>query len=47
MIPLTDQNLAYKYIGIDIHHKFNWNYSIEKRINGGWKAYYGLKIIVN
>ena len=23
---------------IDIHHKLNWNYTIEKRINGGWKA---------
>ena len=23
-----------KYLGIDIHHKLNWNYSIEKRING-------------
>jgi hypothetical protein len=34
---------SYKYIGIDIHHKLNWNYSIEKRINGGWKAYYGLE----
>ena len=30
---------SYKYLGIDIHHKLNWNYSIEKRINGGWKAY--------
>ena len=25
---------SYKYLGIDIHHKLNWNYSIEKRING-------------
>jgi hypothetical protein len=33
---------SYKYLGIDIHHKRKWNYSIEKRINGGWKAYYGL-----
>jgi hypothetical protein len=32
-----------KYFGIDIHHKINWNYSIEKRIIGGWKAYYGLE----
>ena len=32
-----------KYLGIDIHHKLNWNYSIEKRIIGGWKAYYGLE----
>jgi hypothetical protein len=34
---------SYKYLRIDIHHKLNWNYSIEKRINGGWKAYYGLE----
>ena len=26
---------SYKYLGIDIHQKLNWNYSIEKRINGG------------
>jgi hypothetical protein len=25
----------YKYLGIDIHHKFSWNYSTEKRINKG------------
>ena len=35
--------LLTKYLGIDIHHKLNWNYSIEKRINGGWKAYFGLE----
>jgi hypothetical protein len=29
---------SYKYFGIDIHHNINWNYNIEKRINGGWKA---------
>ena len=34
---------SYKYLGIDIHHKLNWNYSIEKRINGGWEAYFGLE----
>ena len=33
---------SYKYIGIYIHHKLNWNYNIEKMIIGGWKAYYGL-----
>ena len=33
----------YQYLKIDIHHKLNWNYSIEKRINGGWKAYFGLE----
>ena len=30
---------SYKYLRIDIHHKVNWNYIIEKRINGGWKTY--------
>ena len=34
---------SYKYLGIDIHHKLNWNYSIEKRINGGLKAYFCLE----
>ena len=34
---------SYKYLGIDIHHKLNCNYSIKKRINGGWKAYFGLE----
>jgi hypothetical protein len=34
---------SYKYLVIDIHHKLNWNYSTEKRIIGGWKAYYGLE----
>ena len=34
---------SYKYIGINIQHKLNWNYSIEKMISGGWKAYYGLE----
>jgi hypothetical protein len=34
---------SYKYLGIDIHHKLSWNYSIEKIIIGGWKAYYGLE----
>ena len=34
---------SYKYLRIDIHHKLNWNYSIEKMINGGWEAYFGLE----
>ena len=34
---------SYKYLGVDIHHKLNWNYSIKKMINGGWKAYFGLE----
>ena len=33
---------SYKYIIINLHHELSWNYSIEKMINGGWKAYYGL-----
>ena len=38
-----DEVSSYKYLGIDIHHKLNWNYSIHKRINGRWKAYFGLE----
>ena len=34
---------SYKYLRIDILHNLNWNYIIEKRINGGWKAYFGLE----
>ena len=34
---------SYKYIRIDIHHKLNWNYDIEKMITGVWKAYFGLE----
>jgi hypothetical protein len=34
---------SYKYLGIYLHHKLNWNYSIEKRINGEWKAYFGIE----
>ena len=34
---------SYKYLGIDIYHKLNWNYNIEKKINGGWKAYFVLE----
>ena len=41
------EEVTYKYLGIDIHHKLNWNYSTEKRINGGWKPILVLKIIVN
>ena len=34
---------SYKYLRIDNHRKLKWNYIIEKKINGGWKAYFGLK----
>jgi hypothetical protein len=34
---------SYTYLGIDIRHKLKWNYRIEKRIIGGWKAYYGIE----
>ena len=40
---LMEEVSSYKYLGIDIHHKLNWNFSIEKRINGGWKDYFGLE----
>jgi hypothetical protein len=39
----SEEVTSYKYNGIDIHHKLNWNYSIEKRIIGVLKAYYGLE----
>ena len=38
-----DEVTSYKCLGIDIQHKFNWNYNIEKMVIGGWKAYYGLE----
>lgn len=38
-----DEVPSYKSLGIDSHHKLNWNYIIEKMINGGWKNYYGLE----
>ena len=34
---------SYKYLIIDLRHKINWRYSIEKGINGGWKAYHGFE----
>jgi hypothetical protein len=34
---------SYKYLSINIHHKLKWNYTIDKRINGGWKTYCGLE----
>ena len=37
---------SYKYLGIDIHHKLNWNYSIKKKIIGDEKLIMGLKTIV-
>jgi hypothetical protein len=41
---ILEEVTSYKYLIIDIHHKLKWNYSIDKSINGGWKAYYGLEI---
>jgi hypothetical protein len=38
-----DKVTSYKYLRIVIHHKRNWKYIIEKRINGGCKAYCGLE----
>ena len=34
---------SYKYLEINIHHKLNWNYSVEKGINGGCKVHHGLE----
>jgi hypothetical protein len=38
---------SYKYLKINLCRKLNWNYSIEKRINRGWKLIMDLKIVVN
>ena len=38
---------SYKYLGIYIHHKLNWNYRIEKGLMEGGKLILVLKIIVN
>ena len=38
-----EEVISYKYLGIDIHHKLNWNYSIGKMIIGGWTTYYGFE----
>jgi hypothetical protein len=45
---LYDNNIleevpSYKYFGTGIHKNLNWNYIIEKMINGRWKSYYGLE----
>ena len=37
---------SYKYLGIDIHHKLNWNYNIEKGLVEGGKLALVLKIII-
>ena len=42
-IQCLEQVSSYKYLGIDFPHHLNWNHSIEKRIIGGWKAYYELE----
>jgi len=34
---------SYKYLAGDIHHRLKSNYRIDKIINGGWKAYFGLE----
>lgn len=33
---------SYKYLGVDLHQKLNCNYNIKRRINEGWKSYFGL-----
>ena len=38
-----EKTTPYTYLGIDIHDKLNQNYNIEKRNNGGRKAYFGLE----
>ena len=47
VICMYDNNLeeltSYKYLPINVYHEFNMNYTIHKRINEGWQAYYGLE----
>lgn len=31
---------SYKYLGIDFHHKLNWNYNTKKMISEGWKLFW-------
>lgn len=38
-----EQVSSYKCLDIDFSYQLNQNYSIKKRIIGGWKAYYELK----
>ena len=38
-----EEAISYKYLRLDSYHKLNRNYSIAKRINGGWKSYFGLE----
>ena len=40
---IFEEVTSYKHLEIEFHHKLNWNYSIEKRRNGGWKAYFSLE----
>jgi hypothetical protein len=45
-----DEVPSYKHLGIDIHHKLNWNYRGEKNdkcLKRGGKIIMGLKTIVN
>ena len=37
---------SYKYLGIDIHHKLNWNYTLRKGLAQGGKLTLVLKITV-
>lgn len=38
---------SYKYLEFNIHHKIDWIYKMEKRINGGWKAIMQLKTTIS
>ena len=42
-----DEVNSFKYLYIDLSHRLNYNYNIEKRINGGWKSYLGIKIVLS
>ena len=38
---------SYKYLGIDIHHKLNWNIALRKGLMEGGNLILVLKITVN
>jgi hypothetical protein len=40
---ILEEVKSYKYLRFNLYCKINWNYSIDKRINGWWEVYYGLE----
>ena len=40
---ILEEFSLYKYVGIYMQPKLDWNYIIEKGINGGWKDHKGIE----